>query len=145
MEFDSELKEVPTYEEPQRDEPIVAKAEFDVDSVFADKKDTYEAAIAAAAAEDESDDAAESSENMVMSRGSRQETSYSASQSYAQGYSLYEQQVASDWWYWTLQIDATDGFFADGEVFYQWVTLVDQADSTNAFTVGCKMAKGSDD
>lgn len=143
MEFNSELKEEPTYEEPQREKPVVEKAEFEPTDVFADKIATYEAAIAAAA-EAEAEEA-ETSENMVMMQGRQEEASYSASQSYAQGYSLYEQEVASDWWYWTLQIDATDGFFAEGEVFYQWVTLVNQADSSDAFTIGCKMAKGSTD
>jgi len=142
MTFDNELKEEPTYEEPQREAPVKEKAEFEPADVFADKIGPYEAAIATAAAEAEE---AEASSSMVMMQGRQEEASYSASQSYSQGYSLYEQAVASDWWYWTLQIDATDGFFAEGEVFYQWVTLVNQADSSDAFTIGCKMAKGSTD
>lgn len=147
MAFDDELKEEPVYEEPQREAPVVQKAEFAPTDVFADKIAAYEAALEAAAAEAAEAEEAESVENMVMMQGRQEEeaASYSASQSYAQGYSLYEQQVASDWWYWTLQIDATDGFFAEGEVFYQWVTLVNQADSSDAFTIGCKMAKGSTD
>jgi hypothetical protein len=145
MEFNDELKEEPVYEEPQREKPVVQKNEIEATDVFADKIATYEAAIAEAAAAEAEAEEAETSENMVMMQGRQEEASYSASQSYAQGYSLYEQAVASDWWYWTLQIDATDGFFAEGEVFYQWVTLVNQADSSDAFTIGCKMAKGSED
>jgi len=38
-------------------------------------------------------------------------------------------------------LDVTDALFSEGEVFYQWVTLVNQDDSSDAFTIGCKMTK----
>lgn len=71
-------------------------------------------------------------------------TSYTATQTYQGGFSTYEQLVASDYWYFTMSLDLTEGLLADDKIIYQWATFVDQAASQNTFTVGCKRTVGDD-
>jgi len=117
MEFSDELKEEPVYEESQRTEPTKFAAIIDTADIFATKIDAYEAAVAEAAAaeaeaaeaeaaesddtsdeaevvesDDESDEAEASSSMVITKRGKQEseETTYTASQSFVNGFTTYE-------------------------------------------------------
>merc|ERR1712060_752319 len=82
-----------------------------------------------------------------MGASSRQDSSYSATQTMAQGYTIYENLTESDYWWWYLAIDIADGLLATDEIIYQWATVVDQATENpeDPYTIGCSLIKGTDD
>ena len=58
------------------------------------------------------------------------------------GYTVYEQLIASDWWWWQLSLDMPDQLLDIGNIVYQWVTLVDINGDEQPFTIGCKTTVG---
>lgn len=63
------------------------------------------------------------------------------------GFTVYENLVESDYWWWYVAVDMGDALLSDGETLYQWVTLVDQTaeNPDDPFTIGCRTTKGTDD
>jgi len=70
-----------------------------------------------------------------------------ATMTMSNGFTIYENLVEDDYWWWYLATDMSTGLLADGEILYQWATMVDQtAENPNApMTVGCAITMGVDD
>lgn len=78
---------------------------------------------------------------------SRQDTEITATTSVGHGWTIYENEVESDYWWWYVATDMGTSLVDDGEILYQWVTMVDQSATytEDPFTVGCAITKGTDD
>lgn len=154
MSFSTELNEEPVYEDKQPTKAVEESFDFDVTSLFGDAIAAYEqakaaeeaAAADAAAADADASGADSSSSNMVTMSDKQEAATYSANQSLEGGFATYEQLVASDYWYFSMSLDMTEGLLSDDQVLYQWATLIDQAaDSPDApFTIACKRTFGDD-
>lgn len=79
-----------------------------------------------------------------MEQNSRQSADITATSSVGHGWTIYENEVESDYWWWYVATDMGDSLMSDGEILYQWVTMIDQsADYTeDPFTIGCAITKG---
>lgn len=60
------------------------------------------------------------------------------------GWTIYENQVESDYWWWYIATDMADAAISDNEIFYQYATFVDQSATypEDPFTIGCAITKG---
>ena len=121
---------------------------MDVEDVFASFMDDYNAWLAeqnSAENDDSTDSTAETSSAMAIGFRNKQETaSFSASQSYSNGFSTYEGITASDWWTWTLSLDMPEGLVGSDYVLYQWATMINQDDAEDTFTIACERTIGDD-
>lgn len=103
---------------------------FDTDKVTATST-TKAAALAAKPAEPVAPSAG----------GGRQVVRQSATNSFAQtfknGFAIYENLTESDFWWWWLSLDIPNGYLANGELIYQFLTLVDKAGKDVPMSIGC--------
>lgn len=150
MKFDPELNEEPVYEDKQTKKQAEEVFEITVEDVFAAFMDAYNAfleALAAAEAEANStdDSTAETQSSMAIGFRNKQEAApLTASQSYSNGFSLYDGITASDWWTWTLSVDMPVGMVGDDYILYQWATMINQDDDEDTFTIACVRTVGDD-
>jgi len=150
MSFSKELNEEPVYEDKQTKKQAEEVFEITVEDVFAAFMDAYNAyleALAAAEAEANStdDSGAETQSSMAIGFRNKQETQLSASQTYSNGFSLYDGITASDWWTWTLAVDMPVGMIGDDYILYQWATMINQDDAEDTFTIACVRTIGDDE
>jgi len=151
MEFSTELNEVPVYEDKQVEkqaEEVFTMTVEDVFAAFMDAYTQYLADIAAAeeaeAASTDSTDAETQSSMAIGFRNRQEEASFSASQTYSNGFSVYDGITASDWWTWTLAVDMPEGLIGSDYILYQWATMINQADAEDVTTIACKRTIGDD-
>jgi len=132
IDYDPALQVAPTYDEASM-VPAVSTLEevtVDVAAVFADR-------IAAGA-----------SANTEI-RSKQAAPSYTATQTYSQGYTQYEKLTESDWWWWWTALDVPDAVLKTGDVLFQYVTITeDGKDKTGASikkseTIGCYVVVGA--
>jgi len=111
-----------------------------------DRLDAVQAAIDAAAASDVDPNAVEGGA-FAVEKSSRQDTTVEATMTVSHGWTIYENEVESDYWWWYIATDMADALLADGEIFYQYATMVDQSAeyTEDPFTVGCAITKGTAD
>ena len=62
----------------------------------------------------------------------------------ANGFQVYEYYEASDFWWWYLTLDLPDELMSNGEILYQWVTLIDMTGYELPYSIGCKTVVGED-
>lgn len=61
------------------------------------------------------------------------------------GFMLYEEQVESDFWWFSFFLELPNMVVSDGNVIYQFVTLTDTADDPDApWTLSCSVTIGDD-
>lgn len=84
---------------------------------------------------------------MVVLNNKQEDTSASlaASQTYSNGFTVYEGITASDFWAWTLSVDMPEGLVGSDYILYQWATMTNQDDPTEVYTVACKRTIGDDE
>lgn len=41
------------------------------------------------------------------------------------GWTIYEKEVEPDYWWWYIATDMADALLSDGEIFYQYATMID--------------------
>lgn len=124
-------------------------ATLDTSLISQDRIDNYNDAVTAA------QEAAEAAENanangdlaVIFDQNSRQADDITATMSVGHGWTIYENEVESDYWWWYIATEMGDALVSDGDILYQWATMIDQSSeyTEDPFTVGCKIAKGTDD
>jgi len=78
-------------------------------------------------------------------RNKQEEATFSASQTYSNGFSTYDGLTASDWWVWTLSLDMPEGLVGSDYILYQWATMINQDDAEDTFTIACQRTIGDDE
>jgi hypothetical protein len=67
-------------------------------------------------------------------------SSISATQTVQQGYKTFDPITSSDWWWWYIALDIPDALLNNGEILYQYATIID---GTTSYTVGCSITIGT--
>lgn len=115
------------------------------DTISAERVTAYEEYLQSVA--DAAVEAEQQGGLVIVNQESRQETEITATSSVGHGWTIYENEVESDYWWWYVATDMADVILSEGEILYQWVTMVDQSAeyTEDPFTVGCAITKGTDD
>jgi len=148
-EHSADFEEVPTFEKKK----AADKVEIDNDpvdlstAISQDRKDAVAAAIAAAEAAAQEAANAEAAAGGLVVQKSRQDASITATMTVSHGWTIYEKEVEPDYWWWYIATDMADAILSDGEIFYQYATMIDQSSeyTEDPYTIGCAITKGTAD